>query len=50
VGAGRATAFLNVQPFVVLLLSWLVPDEPVHPYHVAGATLVIVGVWLTTRP
>ena len=50
VGAGRAAAFLNVQPFMVLLLSWLILDEPVHAYHVAGATLVIVGVWLTTRP
>ncbi len=36
-GAGRAAAFLNVQPFVVLLLSWLILHEPVHAYHVAGA-------------
>ncbi len=48
-GAGRAAAFLNVQPFVALLLSWLILDEPVHAYQVAGATLVIAGVWLTTR-
>jgi len=33
---------------VVLLLSWLIL-EPVHAYHVAGATLVIAGVWLTTH-
>ncbi|MBI3629107.1 MAG: EamA family transporter [Candidatus Rokubacteria bacterium] len=48
-GAGRAATFLNVQPFVALLLSWLILDEPVHAYHVAGATRVIAGAWLTTH-
>jgi drug/metabolite transporter (DMT)-like permease len=49
IGPGRAAAFLNLMPFVVLGLSWLIIGEPVRAYHLAGAALVIGGVYLATR-
>jgi drug/metabolite transporter (DMT)-like permease len=48
VGAGRAAVFTNLTPFVVIALSWLMLGEPIRWYHLAGATVVIAGVALTT--
>jgi len=49
-GPGRTSAFLNLMPFVVIGMSWVLLGEAVHAYHLAGAVLVIAGVVLTTRP
>ena len=49
-GAGRTVTFLNLMPFAVLALSWLLVGETLHAYHVAGAALVAAGVYLATRP
>jgi len=49
IGPGRAATFLNLMPFVVIALSWLIVGEPVHGYHLAGAALVMAGVYLATR-
>jgi drug/metabolite transporter (DMT)-like permease len=48
IGPARAATFLNLMPFVVLALSWVIVGEPVHAYHLAGAALVIGGVYLAT--
>ncbi|HEY7202937.1 MAG TPA: DMT family transporter [Methylomirabilota bacterium] len=49
VGPGRASVFMNLMPFLVLGLSWLLLGEAIHWYHVVGAGGVIAGVVLTTR-
>jgi len=49
-GAGPTVTFLNLMPFAVLALSWLLLGEAVHVYHVVGAALVAGGVYLATRP
>lgn len=49
VGPGRAAVFMNLIPFLVLALSWLLLGEPIRWYHLAGAGGVIAGVALTTR-
>jgi drug/metabolite transporter (DMT)-like permease len=49
IGPGRAAIFLNLMPFAVIALSWLIVGEPVHGYHLAGAALVMAGVFLATR-
>ena len=49
IGPGRAAAFLNLMPFVVLGLSWWLIGELVHAYHLVAAALVIAGVFLATR-
>ena len=48
-GPGRAAGFLNLMPFVVLGLAWLLVGEAIHAYHLIGAVLVIAGVFLTMR-
>lgn len=48
VGAGRAAVFMNLVPFMVIALSWLLLGESVRWYHLAGATVVIAGVALAT--
>jgi drug/metabolite transporter (DMT)-like permease len=49
-GAGRTVTFLNLMPFAVLALSWLLVGETIRAYHVIGAALVVAGVYLATRP
>ena len=49
VGPGRAAVFMNLIPFLVLGLSWLMLGEPIRWYHLVGAIGVIAGVALTTR-
>jgi drug/metabolite transporter (DMT)-like permease len=49
VGPGRAAVFMNLIPFLVLGLSWLMLGEPIRWYHLVGAAGVIAGVYLTTR-
>jgi drug/metabolite transporter (DMT)-like permease len=49
IGAGRTVTFMNLMPFVVIALSWAIVGETVRPYHLAGALLVIGGVYLTAR-
>lgn len=49
VGAGRAAVFMNLIPFLVIGLSWLLLGEPVRWYHAVGASAVIAGVVLATR-
>jgi len=40
--------FLNLMPFVVIVLAWALLGEAVYAYHVVGAAFVIAGVVLTT--
>ncbi len=49
VGPSRAAVFMNLIPFLVLGLSWLMLGEPIRWYHWVGAIGVIAGVVLTTR-
>lgn len=48
VGAGRAAVFMNLTPFIVIGLSWLMLGETIRWYHLVGASVVIAGVGLTT--
>ncbi len=50
IGPGRAAGFLNLMPFAVIGLAWLLVGEAVHAYHLVGAAMVIAGVFLVTRP
>ncbi len=49
VGAGRAAVFMNLIPFLVIGLSWLLLGESVRWHHAVGACAVIAGVVLATR-
>ena len=49
IGPARAATFLNLMPFVVIAMTWAMLGEPVRGYHVAGAALVIAGVFLASK-
>jgi drug/metabolite transporter (DMT)-like permease len=48
-GAQRTSAFLYVQPFVTLVGSRLILDEPFTWGGLAGGLIVLVGVWILQR-
>jgi drug/metabolite transporter (DMT)-like permease len=48
VGASRSAIFMNVTPIVGILLAGVLVGERIGPWHIAGATLVLAGVALTT--
>lgn len=45
IGSGPAALTGSVGPVATLLIAGLVLDEPVTPTQIAGAALVIAGVW-----
>jgi drug/metabolite transporter (DMT)-like permease len=49
VPAARAAIFLNLQPVVGAALGVLLLGEPLTPFTVAGAVLVVTGLILTVR-
>jgi drug/metabolite transporter (DMT)-like permease len=49
VSAAVASLTVNLIPFEVLAVSWLLLGEPVTWAHVVGASVVIAGVALATR-
>jgi drug/metabolite transporter (DMT)-like permease len=49
VGAVRASYFLYFIPVVTLATAALILAEPITPYAIAGAALIIAGLWLSDR-
>jgi drug/metabolite transporter (DMT)-like permease len=47
-GAGKAGVFLYLQAIFVAGLAYPLLGERLHPYHLAGATLILMGVLLVT--
>jgi len=50
IGAARASVFINLVPVSGVFLGWLLLGEPVNLSIVAGAALVMGGVYLTNMP
>ena len=48
VGPNRAGIFAHLMPVFGILLSTALLGERLHGYHLAGMTLVFLGIWLTT--
>ncbi|HET9822995.1 MAG TPA: DMT family transporter [Burkholderiaceae bacterium] len=48
-GAARAGVVLYLSPLYAALTGWLVLGEPVTGVHLAGAALILPGIWLSTR-
>jgi drug/metabolite transporter (DMT)-like permease len=47
-GAGKAGVFLYLQSVFIAGLAYVILGERLHLYHLAGATLILVGVLLVT--
>ena len=48
VGAAKASVFLNLQPFVAMVLGYLILGNPVTFTQVGGSILIVGGVILST--
>lgn len=44
IGAGDAGQVINLQPLFGALLASLILGEPFHLYHIAGMTLILIGI------
>lgn len=49
VGANVAGLFVHLMPVFGVVLAWLVLDERLAPFHVAGIALILCGIWVTSR-
>jgi drug/metabolite transporter (DMT)-like permease len=49
IGAARTSLVLYLTPVYTALLSWLLLGEAIRGFHLAGAALVLGGVWLASR-
>lgn len=49
VGASTSAIFVNLVPVSAMFLSAVLFAEPIHLYHLLGVTLVLAGVYLSTR-
>jgi drug/metabolite transporter (DMT)-like permease len=47
--ASEITVFLNVTPLVALALGALIRNEAMSPLYLAGAAMVVAGVYITQR-
>jgi drug/metabolite transporter (DMT)-like permease len=48
-GAARVGMVLYLGPIYAAAAGWLVLGERIEGYHLAGAALVLPGIWLATR-
>ncbi len=48
-GAARAALFINLLPVTVALLAWPLLGEQLHPYHVIGGAIALLGVSMGLR-
>jgi drug/metabolite transporter (DMT)-like permease len=50
VGAGTASMFMNVQPFVAILASHFILGDPILISQILGGILVLLGVFIANMP
>jgi drug/metabolite transporter (DMT)-like permease len=48
-GAGRAALIGMIGPLLTIAFGWLLLNEPVSSWQLAGATLVLIGVAIIGR-
>lgn len=48
-GAVVATNYVYVSPVVSVVFAWLILSEPVTPFFLTGAALILVGMYLADR-
>ncbi|MHB1419178.1 MAG: DMT family transporter [Bacillota bacterium] len=48
-GAGRSSMFMNIQPFVAIIVGFFVLRQPIYSAQIAGGAMIICGVILANR-
>jgi len=49
-GAGTASMFMNLQPFVAIIASHFILGDPILPMQILGGMLVLLGVFIANLP
>lgn len=49
IGASRSVMIGTLGPMLTIVFAWWLLDEPLSSGQMAGAVLVLAGVWLTSR-
>ena len=49
VGASVAGLFVHLMPVFGVVLAWLILDERLAAFHVAGIVLILCGIFITSR-
>jgi drug/metabolite transporter (DMT)-like permease len=49
VGANVAGLFVHLMPVFGVVLAWVVLDERLAAFHVAGIALILCGIYITSR-
>jgi drug/metabolite transporter (DMT)-like permease len=49
VGANVAGLFVHLMPVFGVMLAWVILDERLAPFHIAGIALILGGIYLTSR-
>ncbi|MEI7589968.1 MAG: DMT family transporter [Deltaproteobacteria bacterium] len=49
IGASRASSFLYLLPIFCFALAFILLDERMYLYHIAGSTLVFTGLYFATK-
>jgi drug/metabolite transporter (DMT)-like permease len=49
VGANVAGLFVHLMPVFGVILAWLILDERLAPFHIAGILLILCGIYVTSR-
>ena len=49
VGANVAGLFVHLMPVFGVILAWLILDERLAPFHIAGIALILCGIYVTSR-
>lgn len=50
VGPARAAMFIYLVPVFAAVLAVVFLEERLYPFHTVGGGLILVGLWLATRP
>jgi drug/metabolite transporter (DMT)-like permease len=50
VGAGTASMFMNIQPFVAIIASHFILGDRILPVQIIGGILVLLGVFIANLP
>jgi drug/metabolite transporter (DMT)-like permease len=43
-------AFLYIEPFITVLVAWIVLQEFIPPLSIVGGGIVIIGLVIISRP
>ncbi|MEF3305904.1 DMT family transporter [Paenibacillus sp. GYB003] len=50
VGASTSSMFMNIPPFVAIVVAYFVLGDPIKPAQIAGGALILIGVyWANVR-